>query len=501
MKQYATIRWDEKKPEEVCDFLFNELAENEQYNFFSWLMRHFPNLKIDWLDIFENFHDELFEKDDIASVVTFVEWYKMKNLDEYKERFEYIEYDLCHHYLYKKDIVGLQQRVAFIQQYPVAAMDTLTTRLLYLLIFNGHYQLAVSYAEAVWQPISEADELMDFASFPFINTIVANEFQLYYEAWQKDTPLDETALFSKLSIMGYKADKEEFTNVINTLKEEINITTIQESVRSRNKKHMAILNIHFLKYMLHTHQLPFIFSEWMWNFIATPQLFGKQKGHENWFYVNTKTLDKHIRENFDNVWDFNDVEMFGKVWGLEYVFDFLHKNGLLSEEQHSTMQENISYFRGDIMQSAHNELWQMLFVLDWPRLNNNPNTEREESLFRATYNVNARITHELVKKHLSAYKIPARIKKELNITAFKIQHETPFWEAEEMDVENDDETDCWDEDKMDGGGDDDMPFYTGDTTHFFTQNTPFVKPEPDIGRNDQCPCGSGKKYKKCCLSK
>jgi preprotein translocase subunit SecA len=23
----------------------------------------------------------------------------------------------------------------------------------------------------------------------------------------------------------------------------------------------------------------------------------------------------------------------------------------------------------------------------------------------------------------------------------------------------------------------------------------------DIGRNDQCPCGSGRKYKKCCLSR
>jgi len=30
---------------------------------------------------------------------------------------------------------------------------------------------------------------------------------------------------------------------------------------------------------------------------------------------------------------------------------------------------------------------------------------------------------------------------------------------------------------------------------------PFVRDEPKIGRNDPCPCGSGKKYKKCCLNK
>ena len=28
---------------------------------------------------------------------------------------------------------------------------------------------------------------------------------------------------------------------------------------------------------------------------------------------------------------------------------------------------------------------------------------------------------------------------------------------------------------------------------------PFVNPFRDVGRNDPCPCGSGKKYKKCCL--
>lgn len=28
---------------------------------------------------------------------------------------------------------------------------------------------------------------------------------------------------------------------------------------------------------------------------------------------------------------------------------------------------------------------------------------------------------------------------------------------------------------------------------------PFVREEPRVGRNDPCPCGSGKKYKKCCL--
>ena len=30
---------------------------------------------------------------------------------------------------------------------------------------------------------------------------------------------------------------------------------------------------------------------------------------------------------------------------------------------------------------------------------------------------------------------------------------------------------------------------------------PYIKEGEDTGRNDPCPCGSGKKYKKCCLNK
>ncbi len=42
-------------------------------------------------------------------------------------------------------------------------------------------------------------------------------------------------------------------------------------------------------------------------------------------------------------------------------------------------------------------------------------------------------------------------------------------------------------------------------TWYFTEGTavarkPIVRTEPKVGRNDPCPCGSGKKYKKCCGS-
>jgi hypothetical protein len=34
-----------------------------------------------------------------------------------------------------------------------------------------------------------------------------------------------------------------------------------------------------------------------------------------------------------------------------------------------------------------------------------------------------------------------------------------------------------------------------------TEQQPYRRPTPKIGRNDRCPCGSGRKYKQCCLNK
>ena len=38
----------------------------------------------------------------------------------------------------------------------------------------------------------------------------------------------------------------------------------------------------------------------------------------------------------------------------------------------------------------------------------------------------------------------------------------------------------------------------GNTPNQEKTHTPIVNTEPKVGRNDPCPCGSGKKYKNCC---
>ena len=46
---------------------------------------------------------------------------------------------------------------------------------------------------------------------------------------------------------------------------------------------------------------------------------------------------------------------------------------------------------------------------------------------------------------------------------------------------------------------DDSEYFPFELNDSFERPQTYVRKEKKIGRNDPCPCGSGKKYKKCCL--
>ncbi len=93
MKSYETINWKEKSEDEVMNYLFDKLEDAEQCDFLMWLMKHFPDLEIEWLERFESLTKDLLKNGKIDSVISFVEWYKQKNMDDYRQRFEFIERD------------------------------------------------------------------------------------------------------------------------------------------------------------------------------------------------------------------------------------------------------------------------------------------------------------------------------------------------------------------------------------------------------------------------
>jgi hypothetical protein len=69
-------------------------------------------------------------------------------------------------------------------------------------------------------------------------------------------------------------------------------------------------------------------------------------------------------------------------------------------------------------------------------------------------------------------------------------------EEEEEYCDEDEDDEEWEYDEGDFG-----PLPAGDRESEYSGPQPIRRDQPPVGRNDPCPCGSGKKFKKCCLKK
>ncbi|PLX05346.1 MAG: hypothetical protein C0594_07800 [Marinilabiliales bacterium] len=213
-----------------------------------------------------------------------------------------------------------------------------------------------------------------------------------------------------------------------------------------------------MKYMKKKYDIPFMLSGLWFNIIDTQKLIGREMN----FFIPFTKLDKHITERYDNFMGSNRIELFGKMWGLHYVYEFLNNYNFISGEEYELMKENIAFLKFEFMKAFSSNLWELSFIYSWPETENVYITLPEKEFFEKTFTMN----YQNAQNHFQTIRI--------DITGCE------RIEAEIL------------ADKKSRDDYVEPPFYSGDQ--------PYVKEEPDVGRNDPCPCGSGKKYKKCCMN-
>ncbi len=101
---------------------------------------------------------------------------------------------------------------------------------------------------------------------------------------------------------------------------------------------------------------------------------------------------------------------------------------------------------------AGNSLWKMMFVFDWPKVKN----EIELAIFKSTFGIEGFEAQNRVNEYVLTIPVNDRISRELKLKKEKAVIEPSM--------------------------------------------APLINSHSGIGRNSPCPCGSGKKYKKCCSS-
>ena len=411
---FKTTNWKEKRPEEILDFIHKKTNTEKQFEVLKYLILHFPDLKINWLDIFSDMEYFLLSNDRLNDVLFFVDWYSKHDPEDYKERYQFIDREIINYCFFKKDYKNLQKRIEFVKKNPVSAIDILTIRLLFQMIFHGWYEQAIKFCEAVWKPVDESPNLFGPAAYEFVNTLYINKLQYYYETLLNKAEIDVYDFLKKHTEIDFEISKKLAEKIKTGFISDFDRDFVKSCINKEKNDHMLHLNLQFLKYMYHNYNLPFIFSDWLWQFIAELKIFGKH-GKDNWFFIDAKTMDKHIISRYDTFLGCNKLEIFGKVWGLEYIFAFFNDLQLINEEQYKQMSENCNYFRNEMMIIAGSNLWNMLFVFDWPETGNPFLDPADKKVFESTFGVKEDIANQAVQDYVNKLTIPERIKQELDM--------------------------------------------------------------------------------------
>ena len=269
----------------------------------------------------------------------------------------------------------------------------------------------------------------------------------------------------KMEQYDIQEDEKMYQSICQTLETPFSKDEIANLIKSRkHKEAILVLNIHFLKYMKDHFDVPFMLSDRWWNMLTAKGLFGKRKDIEGYFLIPFKVLDKHFASHYDTMFQSNNIEMYGKAFGLDYVYHFLKEVNLIDGNYAEEMEDNISVLKHMFNRITRENLWKMSYIFNWPQLSLYDLNEKE--VFRSTFTLNADDFGDKVDNYLNiqCQVFPERLKKELDT------HKVQDYNMPEIE-----------------GWDDEYP-------------QPHVKESPDIGRNEPCPCGSGKKYKKCCMN-
>ncbi len=452
---FKNINWAEKSFEEICQS-FDSLPAIEQLELLKWLSSHHPDIDIDWLDFFEDTRAQLKYAENILACEDFISWFPEFRPKEYAKRYEFIEKDLCDFYIHTGNFKKLKERIQFIQKNPVAGIDTLTIRLYYQLLYNGLYEEAASYAKAIYKSIEESDEIWGNPQTPLIQGIYLDSLQQVYQQYKETGKFDLKPLYALAQELDLQENEEMLRIEKKALQNPLNSAEILNEIKSDNFNYahcIVELNVYFIKYMYDTYNIPFKLSEYFWSIVSVKNLFGQSDAHD-FFYIDLVRFDKILDERVDYMLSSNALEMFGKIWSLHYVYEFLKKHALITPDDARLMDENNLYHHNEMIKYTGNSLWQMSFVFRWPQ---HHLWSDLRPFFFSTFGTEYETSSYIVERYFEDNPIPHRILDEIED------------EKQKSDIK------------------------------LFANQQPFIKSVPDIGRNGPCHCGSGKKYKKCCM--
>ncbi len=480
----------EEKYEKICEFFSKELDADFLENY-------------DYEAVIFDTINELFHYNEFKKTIDFINLLEEKQTNIFQDNLDELISYLINYYCFLDDEKNcelvfskyINNRI----KYPYLYMSNFDK----MLYYQNYLPLLKQVSEKSYQEIFETDDkekLEVFLSSKFLfYTFLSIQVCVFQCGYNKKAILKEL----NKTFDGF--DKNNKTNLyIKIINEIVKEKPSKEELlidfsKSKEKFYFRLV-VQFFKYM-NEKQVGMPLSWSVWTIVRNLWSIKKEiKEPDLIFKISPKRFQKELRE-WENIDKLDDDKYFLLLWGSVYVYDFLKSIDIISDETYNHFINMTKYLKGVAIYKHFKYLWNFNFIHTWNRPDSISEEEfvAENDIFDKTFDnyiYNFHSAKKLFKKELqnlgelsdyifNCEKIHIEQKK-------RKRKEKKFHEKINriiMPIKNKDKDDV-------------VLIYD------FDENIDKVKKiqkpvevESKVGRNDPCPCGSGKKYKKCCMNK
>lgn len=415
-------------------------------------------------------------------VLRFSQLLQSKHPAIYLEIFQYIDNFLIEYYCYCGNQQEVEKAFSNFANNPLHDYDKLFSSLK-MLQFYQYSNIVDNTISNIYKTIKASDK---FWSKPEITLSVIKfsiQLEAFYSSGEINRDLYRNEFIESLIPYDFTITKEGLLPIESALfTNDFTSEGLNEDFFKKKSDSLLTLKTMFMREMK-AKGVHFFLSATFWELMeAYWSNYGtnKKKKADNYFSPETRDFEGYIASLQVNFYRDTNIEMFATLWASVYVYDFLYEHGLISKENYSSFITISKKLKGRVIYLDFRELWLYDFVHRCVKPNSISDQEfhAEAQIFAKSFSSKAASFSDF-KEEIAAELDEIGPLSEFIAEAEKDPELVRDFDNNLISLIND-------SDPLENQG--------------YVPNSSMMpaKAEPKVGRNEPCPCGSGKKYKKCC---
>ncbi len=434
--------------DDAIDFFSQEMTDDFMQNY-------------DYVEVMIEFQSALEDAKEYEKLIKFVDIIRRNQPIIYQESFSYLNISLVTYYLFKEEPEKAWASFYPCTQNPDEGYDIYFDLIKTFLFFQQDDIISEAKIRNIYE-IMERDRISPGYKSDLVGLIFHRELEKYYANQQ----FNRDELIAMMDNYDYEISDELLEKLDLFYSVSYDKENIWKLGKSKDKKDLFLIEFLFLEYMKNK-GFSFSHSGLLWYglveyfSINSPN---KNVQHGNLFQITYKSFTNYLRDRVD-IWLKTTNQCFNIIWGVVYFYDFLQSYKIISEHEYQAAISVIKKVKEKFKSENKPDLWEYTFIHSWQKPDS---ISEEEFLVEKKY---FRDTFSIVIQYPNSNLLPDNYDDYLD----------EVWDVN------------WDEDL----NNDKIEPPEDRHNYIHNEGNP-IKVKKTPGRNDPCPCGSGKKFKKCC---